>query len=191
MNAERFWMWPGIIDRFRAAGFAVAAPDRMRRAPSWDVEAEHLAGVLPAGPITVVAGSNGCSAAVALALSRPVLVEKLVLAWPATAGAPDVDTRAAEAMAALGADPATVDAMLGGETLRGFTDDQLAALTVPVAVVPSIPENTFHRRRTVDALLRAVPDVTELPGTPEPADPDFSPHLGGFVSSVARFAAEA
>jgi pimeloyl-ACP methyl ester carboxylesterase len=188
MDAERFWVRPGVVDGLRDAGFAVAAPDRAPRATSWEAEAEHLAGLLPAGPVTLVAGSNGCSAAVALALSRPVLVERLLLAWPATAGDPEIDTRTADAMARLGADQATIDGLLDGQTLRGFTDDQVAALPVPVGVLPSAPESPFHRRDTVDTLLKVVPGVTELlPGTPEPLSPDFPAQIGGFVSAVARF----
>jgi pimeloyl-ACP methyl ester carboxylesterase len=187
MNAERFWVRPGIVEGLRTAGFAIAAPDRAERATSWEAEAEHLAGLLPAGPLTIVAGSNGCSAAVALALSRPVLVEQLILAWPATAGDPEIDGPAADAMAGLGADPATIEALLGGETLRGFTDDQLSALTVPVGVLPSTGSTT-HRRDTVDALLKIVPGAVELsPATPEPPRPEFPPHLGGFISAVTGF----
>jgi pimeloyl-ACP methyl ester carboxylesterase len=187
MDAERFWVRPGIADGLRVAGCAVTAPDRAHRAPTWQAEAEHLAGLMPAGPVTLVAGSNGCSAAVALALSRPVLVERLILAWPATAGDPGIDSRSAAGMTGLGADRATIDALLAGETLRGFTDSQLAALPVPVAVLPSAPENPFHRRDTVDALLKVIPGAEELPGTPEPPSADFSPHIGGFISAVTRF----
>jgi pimeloyl-ACP methyl ester carboxylesterase len=188
MDAERFWARPGVVDALRAAGFAVAAPDRARQATSWEAEAEHLAGALPAGPLTIVAASNGCSAAVALALSRPVLVERLLLAWPASAGVPEVDQRTAAEMAALGADRPTIDALLGGEVLRGFTNDQLAALPAPVGVLPAVPEDQVHRRDTVDALLKIIPGAVELgPGTPEPVRSDFPPHIGGFISAVTRF----
>ncbi len=188
MDAERFWLRPGIVDGLRAAGFAVAMPDRLRQAPSWEAEAEHLAGLMPAGPVTLVAGSNGCSAAVALALSRPVLVEKLVLAWPATAGASDVDSAAAQRLAERGADQPTIDNLLAGETLRGFSDDQLAALPLPVGVLPPVPENPSHRRSTVDRLLKVVPGPVELaPGTPEASRAEFPPHLGGFVEAVRAF----
>ena len=173
-DAERFWVRPGIVDGLRRAGFAVAGPDRLKQATSWDAEAEHLAGQLPAGPITVVAGSNGCSAAVALALSRPVLVERLILAWPATAGAPGPD------------DPAAAG-LLDGETLRGFTDEQLAALAVPVGVLPAVPQDPFHPRSTVDALLKVIPGAVELPGCPVPPGVDFSPHVGGFVAALTAF----
>jgi pimeloyl-ACP methyl ester carboxylesterase len=186
-DAERFWVRPGIVAGLQQAGFAVTGPDRPRRAPSWAAEAEHLAGQLPPGPVTLIAGSNGCSAAVALALSRPVLVERLILAWPATAGDPDVDVPTATGLEAAGADAATVARLLAGESLRGCTDEQLAALPIPVGVLPSVPDNRFHRRRTVDALLKVIPSAVELPGTPEPPSPEFSPHIGGFVSAVRAF----
>jgi pimeloyl-ACP methyl ester carboxylesterase len=189
MDAERFWVRPGVVDGLRAAGFAVTAPDRAQHATSWQAEAERLAGLLPAGPVTLVAGSNGCSAAVALALSRPVLVERLLLAWPATAGDGEVDARAAAGLAALGADRVTIQALLGGETLRGFSDDQLRALTVPVGVLPSMPENLTHRSATADALLKIIPGGEDLPGTPEPVSPDFPAYIGAFISAVTRFAA--
>jgi pimeloyl-ACP methyl ester carboxylesterase len=187
VNAERFWVRPGVVDGLRAAGFVVSAPDRAERATSWEAEAEHLAGRLPAGPLTIVAGSNGCSAAVALALSRPVLVEQLLLAWPATAGDPNIDGPTADAMTVLGADPATIAALLGGETLRGFTDDQLGALSVPVGVLASTG-NASHQRDTVDALLKVVPGAVEvLPATPEPPRPEFAQHVGAFLAAVTRF----
>jgi hypothetical protein len=43
-----------------------------------------------------------------------------------------------------------------------------------VAVLPS-PANPFHQRDTADALLRLVPGAVELPATPEPPRPDFTP----------------
>jgi pimeloyl-ACP methyl ester carboxylesterase len=188
IDAERFWVRPGVVDGLRAAGFAVAAPDRAPRATSWEAEAEHLAGLLPAGPLTIVAGSNGCSAAVALALSRPVLVERLLLAWPVRAGDPKLDAWQAKELAEQGADQDTIDRLLTGDTLRGFTDDQLRAIPVPVGLLPPDQDDPFHRRDTVEALLKIVPGWVELgPGTPEPPRPEFPPHLGGFISAVTRF----
>jgi hypothetical protein len=188
IDAERFWVRPGVVDGLRAAGCAVAAPDRAQRATSWDAEAEHLAGLLPAGPLTIVAGSNGCSAAVALALSRPVLVERLLLAWPVRAGDPKLDAWQAKELADQGADQDTIDRLLTGETLRGFTDDQLRAIAAPVGLLPPDQDDPFHRRDTVEALLKIAPGWIELePGTPKPPRQEFPPHLGGFISAVAGF----
>jgi hypothetical protein len=188
MDAERFWRKPRIVAGLERQGFVVVAPDRVRTATSWHSEAEHLAAALPDRSVVVIAGSNGCAAAVRLALARPERVERLVLAWPATAGDTGVDARTRAAMAALGATPDAVDAMLTGDTLRGVTDDELRAIAIPVGVLPSVPDNPFHQRRTVDALLSRLPDAVELPGCPEPPRPDFPEHVERFIGTVASFA---
>lgn len=191
MDAERFWQAPGIVGGLRQLGFRVVATERARRAPGWDAELDHLAPALPAppdGPATVVAGSNGCSAAVRLALAFPDRVARLLLAWPATAGDPTVDARTRARLREQGASPETATALLAGETLRGVADSDLGTLAIPVGVLPAAPENLAHQRRTVDALLRAVPRADELPGSPEPPRPDFPPHRGSFVETVAAFA---
>jgi hypothetical protein len=214
MDAERFWHRPGIVAGLERAGLAVVAPDRPHRPPDWASEAAHLSAALPAEPVTVVAGSNGCSAAVRLALAEPARVQRLVLAWPATAGDPDVDGRTRAGLAELGAAPATVEALLGrveapgstGEdqpTLRGVTEAELSSLAQPlalnrsgparpvsgrpIAILPSVPANPAHQRRTVDALLARLPHAVELPGCPESPRPDFPPHLEAFLRAVVGF----
>jgi pimeloyl-ACP methyl ester carboxylesterase len=94
MTGSRFWTEPGITGGLVTAGYRVILPDRRwsggsteaRVVPhTWSLEAEDLAAVLRhlgAGPALVVAGSNGCSAAVRLAFDRSDLVAGLVLAWP-------------------------------------------------------------------------------------------------------------
>jgi pimeloyl-ACP methyl ester carboxylesterase len=94
MDAERFWVAPGVASAVSAAGHPVLLPDRrwMGGATSapiavhdWPLEAGDLAAVLRhagAGPALVVAGSNGCSAALRLALDHAALVAGLVLCWP-------------------------------------------------------------------------------------------------------------
>lgn len=141
------------------------------------------------GPVAVVAGSNGCSAAVRLALAYPGLVGRLVLAWPATAGDPAVDGPTGERLAGQGAPAAVVAALLAGGALRGVTDVELAGLRLPVGVLPAVPDNPVHQRRTVDALLAALPAARELPGCPEAPRPDFPPHLPAFLHTVAGFVA--
>lgn len=188
MDADRFWHRPGIVGGLRSRGFDVLAPDRPHRAPTWTAEVDHLAGRLPDAPVAVVAGSNGCSVAVRLALAHPARIAGLLLAWPATAGDPGVDDRTARMLAGLGAAPEIVVGLLAGETLRGTTDADIAAIDVPVAVLPSVPENAQHQRRTVDALLRTVRHGVELPGTPESPRPEFAAHLDSFVDTVAGFA---
>jgi pimeloyl-ACP methyl ester carboxylesterase len=119
MDAGRFWRQPGIVAALEHRGFGVLAPDREYRAASWASEASHLAAVLPGAPVTILAGSNGCSAAVRLALSCPGAVSGLVLAWPATAGDPAVDARDRAQLAAQGAPDEVIEALLSGRTLRG------------------------------------------------------------------------
>ncbi|WUH89400.1 alpha/beta hydrolase [Streptomyces sp. NBC_00433] len=189
MDADRFWAAPGITAGLEREGFTVLAPNRLHRPPSWDAEVEHLAAALPSGPVSVVAGSNGCSAAVRLALAIPDRIARLLLAWPATAGDPAADARTRIALTSLGASDRTIRALLDGQTLRGVTDAELATLKMPISVLPSAPENPLHQRHTVDALRRLHPAGTELPGSPEPPHPAFAPHLPQFLASATRFAA--
>jgi hypothetical protein len=188
MNAERFWREPGIVAGLQRHDIHVLAPDRAQRAPNWASEAQHLTAMLPDQPVTVIAGSNGCSAAVRLALTEPERIERLLLAWPATAGDPQIDTRIRLGLTELGAQPHILDALLAGQTLRGTTDDELASINKPVGVLPSTPENPFHQRRTIDALLRILPQTVELPGCPEPPHPTFPPHAESFVNTAISFA---
>lgn len=181
-DAESFWGRTGVLAGLREH-VDVLAPDRPRRPGSWAVEAAWFAELVTT-PMTVVAGSNGCSAAVRFAVLRPHLVERLVLAWPATAHDPEVDAFTRTALVELGATPAMVDGLLAGETLRGVGDDELRALPMPVAVVPSVPDNPTHQRHTVDA-VKALTNAVELDGCPEPPRPTFQP--AGFVDSVVQF----
>jgi pimeloyl-ACP methyl ester carboxylesterase len=189
MNAGRFWRQPGIVAGLQGRGFDVLAPDRLPQAPDWTTEASYLARAIPDAPLTVLAGSNGCSAAARLAVDFPGVVTRLLLAWPATAGDPNIDSAERAHLAGLGASPEVIDALLAGETLRGLTDPELAALTMPVGVLRSQPANPFHQRHTADALLRLLPQASELPGYPEPPRPDFPAHLEFFLDAVAAFAA--
>jgi pimeloyl-ACP methyl ester carboxylesterase len=188
MGAERFWRQPGIVAGLEKRGFGVLAPGRRHQAPDWKAEASHLASVLPGPPVTVVAGSNGGSAAARLALDFPAAVARLILAWPATANDPAVDAHDRGRLAGLGASDQVIDALLGGQTLRGLTDGELASLPMPTAVVPSALANRFHQRHVVDALLGLLPATTILPACPEAPRPEFPPYLESFVSGVAAFA---
>ncbi|MEM9610926.1 MAG: alpha/beta hydrolase [Actinomycetota bacterium] len=175
MDADRFWGRPGVVRSLGALGFSVAVPDRDTSPSSWAAGADALAGSI-GSPSSVVAGSNGVSVAVRLALQHPTLVERLVLLWPATAG----DTRVDAAY------PAEVEHLLAGETLRGVTDAELATLTLPVAVMRSEPESRFHQHTTVEGLLSLLPQAVEIePGFPEPPRPEFSGQLDAFVTALA------
>jgi pimeloyl-ACP methyl ester carboxylesterase len=189
MPAARFWDAPGIVAGLRNRGFEVHAPGRLGRAGSWQAEADHLASMLPAGPITVLAGSNGCSAAVRLALTYPARVNRLLLGWPATAADPILDAHARQHLARLGASAQTIRCLLAGATLRGISDAELASLTMPAALVPALPAGRAHQRPTVDALLRLLPGARELPGCPEPVSPAFAAHKNQFLHNVSAFAA--
>ncbi|MFL6073631.1 MAG: alpha/beta fold hydrolase [Mycobacteriales bacterium] len=191
VDGEFFWGRTGVVAGLVEAGVDVVAPDRVRRPPGWGAEVGVLARALPAEPAVVVGGSYGCSAAVRVTLAHPDRVSRLLLAWPGTAGDPEVDARSRERLAGLGAPPEVIEALLGGDTLRGVTDAELAGLPMPVGVLPSVPENPSHQRRTVDRLLGVLPDAVELNGCPEPPVPGFAPHLAALVATIAGFAAGA
>ncbi len=55
---------------------------------------------------------------------------------------------------------------------------------MPVAVLPSEPENRTHQRRTATA-VRDLTGAVELPGCPEPPRPGFQ--ADGFVDSIVQF----
>jgi pimeloyl-ACP methyl ester carboxylesterase len=172
MDARRFWVDPGVVDGLRAAGFTVIAPDRDTTPTSWVAAADDAAAAIT-DPSVVIAGSNGVSVALRLALDAPRLVERLVLAWPATAGDPSVDALV----------PPDASHLTSGGTIRGVTDEELATLTMPVGVMASRPENRFHRRHTVDGLLGLLPGAVELrPPTAEPLRAEFV--LGDFLRAV-------
>lgn len=189
MDAGRFWHEPGIAAGLLRRGFEVLTPERLPRAPDWTAEAAHLAAALPARPVTVLAGSNGCSAAARLAADFPGTVSRLLLAWPATAGDPAIDERDRARLAGLGASAPVIGALLAGQTLRGLTDGELSTLAMPAGVLPSLPDNPVHQRHTADALLRLLPGATRLPGCPEAPRPEFPPHLDQLLDAVAAFAA--
>ena len=183
-SADWFWGRPGVSTGLERLGFTVVAPDRLRRAPSWADEAAYVASAvrgavsaaLPAGPVTVIGGSFGCAVAARLALEFPALTGRLLLAWPAALSDQFLATR-------FRAQPG----QLGTETLPSVPDEELCAITIPVGVIPSVPPNPLHSRGTVDALLRLLPDVTELPGCPEAPRPEFADHLDAFLDAVAGF----
>jgi hypothetical protein len=190
MNAERFWVRPGVVAGLTERGQHVLAPDRPYRAPSWSVEAQAVADEVPdADSVSVLAGSNGCSAAVRFALAEPGRVDALILAWPPVAGDPEVDARQRQEFVAGGATEAVIDGLLAGATLRGVTDEELATLSMRTAIVPSTVDGKVHPHRTVDALCRLIPGAVRLPACPESPRPDFPAHRNAFVSSVIDFLA--
>jgi pimeloyl-ACP methyl ester carboxylesterase len=180
MDAERFWVRPGIIEGLTERGYTVIAPDRLPYAPSWAAEVEHLLPRLPEGRFVAVGGSNGCSVAARLAVENPDRVDRLILAWPATNGDPDVDAATRDHLRAQGATDTIVDDLLSGGTIRGVTDAQLAALTI--SVLGSLPENRVHQRWTVEALVKL--GANELEGCPEPPRPEFPAYRDRFIECM-------
>ncbi len=193
IGADWFWRRTGIVTGLEQRGFTVLAPDRLRRPADWAGEARHLAGAIagdgPAGqPLTVLAGSFGCAAAVRLALDFPHLARRLVLAWPAALGDQFTAIRIRAGLSRQGARGAALDALLGTETLPSATDAELGTLAIPVGVAPSVPANPLHPRAAVDALLRLLPSAVELPGCPEAPRPEFPPYRDEFLDAVTAFA---
>ncbi|MFC9690032.1 alpha/beta fold hydrolase [Kribbella sp. NPDC056951] len=190
MDAERFWGTPGITAGLTSAGLTVLAPDRPKDPSGWDVELEALGELLAnhAEPLTIVGASNGCTVAALLTLVYPDLVERLVLAWPATAGDSGVDTLVLAGLLGRGCAADDAGKLLAGDTLRGTTDVDLIDLArIPVGVLPSLLENPTHQRQTVDALLGLIAGSRELSGCPEPPRPDFPPYLDQFVRTIVEF----
>lgn len=198
MDAEAFWGTTGITDGLSTAlapdGMEVLAPDRPQQASAWDVEVAALGEQLAKrpGPVRIVGASNGCTVAVLLALRFPELVDRLLLAWPATGDDAAANERAHAGMVKRGCPPAAADELLAGGILRGVTDEQVASLTrIRVAVLPSVPENPSHQRKTVDALLRSIRGSRELAGCPEPPTPAFRkndpPYLDQLLRTIVEF----
>jgi pimeloyl-ACP methyl ester carboxylesterase len=198
-DAAMFWHGPGIVEGLERARLSVVAPDRLRRPVNWGEEVSAFGRVLTgeAEPVTLVGASNGCSVAVLLAMEYPEAVGRLLLAWPATGDDVEGNARARAGMIERGASGAVADGLLAGATLRGVSDAQLVSLGeyrgpwrpgLPVGVLPSVPENPSHQRKTVDALLRLMPSAVELPGSPEPPRPDFGPYRDRLVATLVAFA---
>jgi pimeloyl-ACP methyl ester carboxylesterase len=194
-SADWFWGRPGVCAGLERLGFTVVAPDRLRQAPSWADEAAHVASAvrgavaaaLPARPVTVIGGSFGCAVAARLALEFPALTERLLLAWPAALSDQFLAARFRAELARRGAPHRVLDSLLGTETLPSVPDKELTEITIPVGVVPPVAPDPVHSRGTVDALLRLLPDVTELPACPEAPRPEFASHLDAFLATVAGF----
>ncbi len=161
IDSQRFWVDPGIVEDLEAAGYEVLAPDRLANARSWVEEGDRLRQFVIGDPAVVVAGSNGCSAALRLALDHPGAVESLVLCWPATP-APDETS----------------------DAIRGVADSELVTIAFAVAIIPSEPSNLHHQTRTVAALGRLIPHAVVLSGSPESPHPDFPAHRRRFIETL-------
>jgi pimeloyl-ACP methyl ester carboxylesterase len=180
IGPEEFWHEPGIVAGLEMAGYRVITPRRLTTPRSWSDEIEHLRDSIPSVPSqwSLVAGSNGCSVAVRMAVDCEGLVSRLVLCWPATAGDPELDK----------SENAPAE-MLRGGTLRGVSDAELAGISVPVTVVPSDPPNRYHQASTARRLLFLIPGATSTRAFPESPRPDFAEHRGEFVDTLVSLLA--
>jgi hypothetical protein len=121
-------------------------------------------------------------------LRFPELVDRLLLAWPATGDDAALNERTRGRLVDDGCRPDAAAELLAGGVLRGVTADELAALArFRVAVLPSVPENPSHQRKTVDALLRSIRGSQALAGCPEPPTPAFPPSLDQLVRTIVEF----
>ena len=188
MNAATFWTETGVVEGLSSRGFDVVTPERLSEPRSWAHDAEHVTEQLRsqvAGPLTVIAGSNGCSAAARIAIAHPDLVQRIALCWPVTCGQDHVleQSLAERISGRSGEDVAAC--LLGGEILRGVRDAELLSLIMPVAIMASEPENLVHRRSTATALLQLWPDSFELLAMPEPPVAGFQPDR--FVEAASEW----
>lgn len=181
MTGARFWKVPGVVESLEGLGHEVVTPERLRRPATWVEERFHLARQLGAEVDAVVAGSNGCSAALRLVLDH--LEMAVVLCWPATRSAA-ADVVARQAFAAANVDAVVQDALLAGDTLRGVSDHELRHLSGPVSIVPSEPENPLHARVTAERLAALIATARMRAGSPEPPNPLFAQHRASFVNEI-------
>jgi pimeloyl-ACP methyl ester carboxylesterase len=188
MTAQRFWIDTGVAMAFTQLGFKVLAPDRVKGPRSWVEEASHLANEIDTiGSAHILAASNGCSTAARMAIATPNRVRSLLFCWPATAGDPQVDAFTRRNLVESGCSPQGAEALLSGGVLRGVTDAELSALTMPVGIMASDPPDLFHQRVTVDRLLLTIPNALELGSFPPPFAPGFPQALPNFCRAIERF----
>ncbi len=189
VTAQWFWVETGVAPMLSRRNVEVLVHERPSAPKSWTEEAEALSATIEAAGherVALIAGSNGCSAAVRLMLDRPELVARTMLCWPATAGNPVIDGLASTIIADVH-DEAVAEALLTGGPLRGSTADELATLSGEVVVYPSMPESQAHQRSTITELLTTIPGVMLVGGSPEPFDDAFADFVEGFVDLVEAF----
>ena len=189
MTSQSFWIDTGIAPMLERRKVTVLVHDRPAEPTSWVEEAEALAATIEAAGhdrVALVAGSNGCSAALRLLIDRPELVARTMLCWPATAGDPVID-ELARIIITDAQNETAANALLTGYPIRGMTSQELAAIDGEVVIYPSMPENKAHQRRTQTELLTTIPGVILIGGSPEPYDESFGEFIEGFVNVVEAF----
>lgn len=189
VTSKGFWVDTGVAPMLTRRRVEVIVHDRPSEPTSWVEEADALAATIAASGhdrVALVAGSNGCSAALRLMLDRPELVARTLLCWPATAGNVVIDGLAQIIISDIH-DDATALRLLAGGPLRGVSAEELGSLTGEVVVYPSMPESQAHQRSTVTELLSLIPGVMLVGGSPEPFDDAFADFVEGFVDLVEAF----
>lgn len=189
VTAQWFWVETGVAPMLERRQVDVVIHERPAEPKSWSEEADALAATISdAGHdrVALIAGSNGCSAALRLMLDRPELVARTMLCWPATAGNPVIDGLAATIIADAH-DETVAAALLAGSPIRGITVDELSEISGEVVIYPSMPESQAHQRSTITELLSTVPGVMLVGGSPEPFDDAFADFVEGFVDLVEAF----
>ncbi len=186
MTAVVFWTISGVTPALDRHIVSYEARDRPDAPADWIDEADALVEIIESKgweQVAIVAASNGCSAALRLAVDRPDLVGRLVLAWPATAGDVVSDTLARAQIDELGPDGAA-DALLAGETVRGLTDAEIASIGVDTVIWPSVPENQFHQATTVTSLVGLLRRPLLMGGSPDPTHTSFEGFREALVSML-------
>jgi len=189
VTATDFWVTSGVASALSRLGVEFTLHERPKAPRSWAEEADALAGTIRGAGYEkagIVAGSNGCSAALRLAIDHPELTVRTMLCWPATAADPVID-ELARIIITDAHDADVASALLDGAPIRGVTIEGLAALSHECVVYPSLPENKIHQRATVFELLDAIPDSILVGGSPEPPDDAFGTFVETFASVIAAF----
>jgi pimeloyl-ACP methyl ester carboxylesterase len=222
MAGERFWLRPGVAEDLVASGRRVLVPDRRYSGGqtaadvarhTWDVEAADLSAILDAAEVQwahIIAGSNGSSAALRLALREPARVRSLLLCWLAKSDASVLAAafeRSAAWLATHG--PAAYVAELAGEGLPRPEHDRIGfpfgvallndarARASFVALSPSEAARVVRESGT--ALLGGTPirgltdgdaatlSRTDIPTGIVPTDPPDHWHTREGTEAVAAF----
>ena len=189
MTGQQFWVATGVAPALARLGVEFTVHERPAAPRSWTEEAEALEQTIATAGhdrVGLVAGSNGCSAALRLVVDRPQLVERVMLCWPATAGDPVIDELARVIIDDTHGSEA-VDALLAGSPVRGVSETELASIDIECVVHPSMPANKIHQRSTVIDLLAAVPGAFLVGGSPEPPDAGFADFVDSLAATIAAF----
>lgn len=190
MTGTTFWVTSGVAGPLARSGVEVIVHERPLEPTSWVEESEALAATIEASGhqrVALVAGSNGCSAALRLVIDRPDLVARTMLCWPATASDAVVDELARVIIADAHDDQVAAELLETDAPVRGVTVAELSALEHEIVIYPSLPENKVHQRATVFELLDVIPDAILVGGSPEPPDKTFPEFVDTYIAVLTAF----